>query len=161
MNSISVDGPCLPSARAKSAMNMTAPLSTQTSRMPPSASAWSAETCFASSAIFSRICSSEMITCAMSASYHEPSAMRLSLPYEGCRSSNGAAVDAGQMPGYPRLPPSSPGDSTTVSDNSHKSLDDSNECVFPADDLDAARQVYRSLAVPVGDQRVERRHVSM
>ena len=39
MNSISVDGPCRPSARAKSAMNMTAPLSTQTSSMPPSASA--------------------------------------------------------------------------------------------------------------------------
>ena len=50
MNSISVVAPWLNSARAKSAMNITAPLSTQTSRMPPSAPAWSAETCFARSA---------------------------------------------------------------------------------------------------------------
>jgi hypothetical protein len=34
MNSSSAEGPCLPSARAKSAMNMTAPFSTQTSSSP-------------------------------------------------------------------------------------------------------------------------------
>ena len=36
MNSRSAAGPCRPSARAKSAMNITAPLSTQTSRSPSS-----------------------------------------------------------------------------------------------------------------------------
>src|SRR3954451_5758707 len=127
MNSISVDGPCRPSARAKSAMNMTAPLSTQTSRMPPSTSAWSDETCFASSAVFSRICSSEMITWSMSASYQEPSAMEVSLPYQGCPQAYGASVRGRRTAGNRRVPPSVTDETDIRSDSSHRSLGHPNE----------------------------------
>src|SRR3954471_9240487 len=133
-------------------MNMTAPLSTQTSRMPPSASAWSAATCFASSAIFSLICSSEMITWSMSASYQEPSAMGLSLPHEGCGPWRGAALRSRRTAGNGRVVQSVTGLFDTGSDNSHRSAGHPNECTLPAGHQDAARQVYRTLAVPLDDQ---------
>src|ERR1044072_3672163 len=56
-------------ALARSVMNMTAPLSTPTSKRSERSAGWSAATCFASSVTFSLICCSVMSTEAMSPSY--------------------------------------------------------------------------------------------
>src|SRR3954464_3849797 len=96
-----------------------------------------------------------MITCAMSASYQAPSAMRLRVPYQGCRPSRGAALTSRSNPGYRPVPPELPGEADTQSDNSHKSLGHPDEDTAVPRGEDAARQVYGALTAPVHHQGVE------